>query len=87
MIVVKNIDDTLDLQTNDQLASSLRRFWETESLGINSKYPDEDNAHFLSLYKVIIRLGWHGRDAADVHDHFNLSLKLYTHDYSGSHSC
>ena len=76
--VVENIDDTIDLQINDQLTSVLRRFWETESLGINPDYPCQDNADFLRSIEFVqghyqVGLPWKS-DIADVHDHFNLSL-------------
>ena len=78
MIVVDDIGDTIDLQTNDQLVSALRHFWETESLGINPEYPDQDNVLFLRNIEFVqghyqVGLPWK-RDTAEVHGHFNLSL-------------
>ena len=78
MIVVDDVDDTIDLQTNDHLALALRFFWETESLGINPDYPDQDNMPFLRNIEFVqghyqVGLPWK-KDTAEVQDHFNLSL-------------
>ena len=79
-LVAENTDDPLDLQTDDQLTSALRQFWETESLGINPDNPDQDNTHFLRNIECVqgqyqVSLPWK-RDTADVHDHCRLKTHL-----------
>ena len=65
LIVVENQYDSTDSQTDDQLTSALKQFWETKSLGINLGELDQQHDHFyvtLSLCRAIIKLGYPRRE-------------------------
>ena len=50
---MENQYDPTDSQTNDQLTSALKQFWETESLGINLGELDQQHDHFLCKIEFV----------------------------------
>jgi len=77
MIVVEGMGKDDTPMNNDQLTELLKRFWETESLGVN-EIDTNGNDNFISNIEFIdghyqISLPWK-TDETEIPDHYSLSL-------------